>query len=162
MGRNLYCACGYVLLWQGVPGNAGNSQHLLDFYTFSHIIHGFAFYAILLKMFKKRLSLGKLFLIAVIIEILWEIIENTTWSIDRYRNGTVSIDYVGDSVINSISDILVMIAGFWFAYKMPWKITVAMFLLMEIGVGLAIRDGLILNIIMFLYPIDAIKNWQMG
>lgn len=162
MGRNAFCSCGYLLLWEGVPGNAGNSQHLLDFYTFSHIIHGFAFFAILWRSFKNKFSLGTMFLVAVIIEIVWEIIENTPWSINRYRNGTVSMEYVGDSVINSLSDISVMIAGFWFAYKMPWKVTLIAFILMEIGVGFAIRDGLILNIIMFLYPLDWIRNWQMN
>lgn len=162
MGRNFLCACGYVQLWEGVPGNAGNSQHLLDFYTFSHIIHGFAFFAILFGTLRKKLSLGKLFILAVIIEILWEIVENTPWSINRYRTGTVSSEYIGDSIINSLSDIGVMIAGFWFAYKMPWKVTFALFVLMEIGTAWAIRDGLILNIIMFIFPIDALKQWQLG
>lgn len=162
MGRNPICQCGYILLWEGVVGNAGNSQHILDFYTFSHIIHGFAFFAILSKFLKKKIPLGMIFLLAICIEILWEIIENTPWSINRYRNGTVSSEYIGDSILNSLSDITAMMSGFWLAHKLPWKVTFCLFLLMEIGTAWAIRDGLMLNIIMFLFPIDALKQWQMN
>lgn len=143
-----------------------NSQHLMDWYTLSHIIHGFGFYALLWwiskKFFGKRFSISTLFLTAVLLEVGWEIIENSSWIINYYRNNTVSLGYVGDSIINSVGDVLSMSLGFYLAYKLPVKYTVLLFIAMELLAAYVIRDNLILNILMFIYPFQWIKNWQMG
>jgi hypothetical protein len=161
MGRVSICECGYVKLWHGVVFSSENSQHISDWYTFSHIIHGFAFY-LLFWLIGRRYNwpVGLRLFLAVITESTWEIFENTDMVINRYREVTISLDYYGDSVINSVFDILAMMLGFFAAYKFPVWLTVFLTLAMEIFVGYAIRDNLTLNIIMLLYPNDAVLNWQ--
>jgi Protein of unknown function (DUF2585) len=161
MGQPLICRCGTVKLWQGDVMGPENSQQLADWYSPSHLIHGLLFYG-LLWLIARRRPLGLRALIALVIESGWEILENSPIIIDRYREATISLGYRGDSVINSVSDITFMLIGFALAARLPVAVSIALAILLELAVGYLIRDNLTLNIIMLIWPLEAIRTWQGG
>ena len=165
MGRPPICPCGTVRFWHGVVQSNENSQQIADWYTFSHITHGLVFDAIAwLLLVRFNLFGGKparwALPIAVIVEAAWEILENTPMVIDRYREATVSWGYTGDSVLNSISDIGWMIGGFLLASRLPAWASIALALAFELFTLWMIRDNLTLNILMLVWPLDAVREWQ--
>lgn len=161
MGRLPLGPDGRIGLWEGNIWSAEQSQRFADPYTFSHTIHGMLFYAIL-WLVARTAPVEKRFVGAVILEGAWEILENSPIIIDRYREATIALGYVGDSVFNSVSDIVFASLGFLFAWRVrPW-VTVAAIVAMEVGTAFWVRDNLTLNIVMLLHPIDAIKAWQMA
>ena len=161
MGRSLLGPDGKFGLWEGNIWSSENSQRLADPYSFSHIVHGILFYAAL-WLVARKLPVRHRLLIALALEAGWEMLENSPLIINRYRETTISLGYVGDSVLNSLSDILMMTLGFLFASRVPVHVSVAAVILMEIGCALWVRDNLTLNIIMLIHPVDAIKHWQMA
>jgi len=161
MGQPLICRCGTVKLWQGDVMSAENSQQLADWYSPSHLIHGLLFYGLLWLLARRR-PLGLRAVTALLIEAGWEILENSPIIIDRYREATISLGYRGDSVINSVSDIIFMLIGFALAARLPVAVSIALAILLELVVGYMIRDNLTLNIIMLIWPLEAIRTWQAG
>jgi len=161
MGQPPICRCGTVRLWQGEVMGPENSQQLTDWYSPSHLIHGLLFYG-LLWLVARRWPVGLRALTALVIESGWEILENSPVIIDRYREATISLGYRGDSVLNSVSDIVFMLIGFVLAARLPVAVSIALAIVLELVVGYMIRDNLTLNIIMLIWPIDAIRTWQAG
>ncbi|MBA3896401.1 MAG: DUF2585 domain-containing protein [Sphingomonadaceae bacterium] len=160
-GRPPICPCGTVMLWQGVVESPENSQQLSDWYSFSHIIHGFPFAGLGWRILR-RAPLGLSLAIATLIEAGWEVVENSPIIIDRYRAVTMAWGYSGDSIVNSVSDIAMMVAGFVFASRVPWWVSLLLGLGFEVMTGVLIREGLALNILMLLHPINAVRVWQAG
>lgn len=161
MGRAPMCDCGYVKLWHGQTVSAENSQHLMDWYTPSHVLHGLVFYAVL-WLVARRMSLGGRLIIATLVEAAWEIAENTNAVIERYRAATIALDYYGDSVVNSAADIVAMWVGFALARVLPVWASIVLFVLAEAVVIWLIRDGLLLNVLMLLWPMESVRAWQAG
>lgn len=160
MGRVPYCECGFGL-WTSETVRSPTSQHFADPYSFTHILHGIVLYGIV-SLFGKRLSISQKLLIVLGIEAGWEILENTPWIINRYRADTISYDYTGDSILNSVGDMLCCAFGGWFASRYPIRGTIALVAIIELTLGFLIRDNLTLNIIMLLIPIPGIREWQLG
>ena len=165
MGRPLICECGTVKLWWGVVQSAENSQHLTDWYSFSHVIHGLLFYGAAHLLWRRWQLLGGLparwaLPIALVIEAAWELFENSPIIIDRYRAVTVSWGYSGDSIVNSVADIGWMAIGFWLASRLPVKASIATAIAFELFTLAMIRDNLTLNVLMLVWPVEAIKLWQ--
>jgi hypothetical protein len=159
MGRSPICTCGRIALWGA--GGPEQSQMLADWYSFSHVIHGVLFFA-LLRLVAPRWPVGRRFLIALVVEAAWEIVENTPMIIDRYREATIALGYSGDSILNSMSDIAMMAIGFLAARKLPPWATLVVVLVFELVPLFVIRDNLTLNVWMLLFPDPSIQAWQAG
>ena len=162
MGRIWWCKQGDMAIFiKEVWGSSHTSQHLLDPYVFTHILHGVAF-CLILAALATKLAIEWRFVIAVLAEAGWELLENSSFIIEKYRANTASFDYFGDSIVNSIFDIVCCGLGFWVSYKLRFWWALALFLFTELVLLFWIHDSLILNIIMLIWPIDAVKHWQMG
>jgi hypothetical protein len=160
-GRVWWCQVGDYVPWSWEVWSTHNSQHVVDAYSFTHVLHGILEFWLIGLIFV-RLPLAWRFFIAVFIESTWEVVENTSYVIQRYREATMSLDYFGDSIVNSVADIACCAFGFWIAWKLKFWKSFALFLSTEVILILTIRDSLIINVIMLLWPIEAIKNWQIG
>ncbi len=158
-GRLWWCSCDYLLLWSGDTWSSDNSQHLLDPYSFTHVLHGFILWG-LLALIAPRLSPVWQLWVAVSIEALWEVVENSEFVIQRYREETAALGYHGDTIVNSLADIFLCGIGFVLARYLGFRRTFALFVVTEVALAIWIRDNLSLNILMLVYPIDAIKEWQ--
>jgi hypothetical protein len=160
MGRLPWCTCGTIKLWHGEVFSSENSQQFTDWYTFSHIVHGLLFYAVL-WLIGRRWPLGIRFLIAMGVEVGWEVLENTDYIINRYREDTAAFNYYGDSVLNSVGDYLAAMLGFFLAARLPLRATIVAAVLLEAIPAFVIRDNLTLNVIMLIHPVEAIREWQL-
>ena len=158
-GRLWWCSCDYLLLWSGDPWSSDNSQHLLDPYSFTHVLHGFLFCG-LIALTAPRLKGAWQLWLAISLEAVWEVVENSQFVIDRYREETAALGYQGDTVVNSLSDILLCGLGFLVARRLGFRATAALFVMTEVALALWIRDNLTLNVLMLIYPIEAVKEWQ--
>lgn len=159
-GRLWICACGRVLLWAGNICSSDNSQHLFDPYSFTHLLHGFAFCG-LLALLVPRMPVRWRLCLAILLEALWEIIENSEYVIERYREATAALGYHGDTVVNSLGDITACFVGFLLAQRLGFRRSLILFVVVEAMLTIWIRDSLILEIIMLLHPVNAIKAWQL-
>jgi hypothetical protein len=158
-GRLWWCSCDYLLLWSGNPWSSDNSQHLLDPYSFTHVLHGFLFCG-LIALIAPRLRRAWQLWLAISLEAVWEVVENSRFVIDRYREETAALGYQGDTIVNSLADILLCGVGFVLARRLGFRRTAALFVLTEAALAIWIRDNLSLNVLMLIYPMEAVKEWQ--
>ena len=159
-GRLWICACGYFRLWSGNICSSDNSQHLLDPYSLTHVLHGFLFFWIVAGLMKKLRPTWQL-TVAVALEAMWEVFENTDFVINRYRSETAALGYTGDTIVNSFGDILCCLIGFMIARRLGWRWSIIVFFVLEVIMILWIRDSLLLEIVMLIFSIDTIRAWQM-
>jgi hypothetical protein len=159
-GRLWFCECGSLRLWISDPNGPHTSQHLADPYTLTHFQHGLVFFWAVRFIFKRWAWQWQLWL-ALTIEAAWEVIENTEWVINRYREATAALGYTGDTIVNSFGDLVACFLGLYVAHQVGWRLTWVLFFGIELLLFVSIRDSLLLNILMLFYPIQAIKNWQM-
>jgi Protein of unknown function (DUF2585) len=159
-GRLWICACGTVRAWSGKVCSSDNSQHFLDAYSFTHVLHGFMFFWLIAWLLPRMKPVSQ-FTLAVAAEALWEIFENTNFIIERYRSTTAALGYTGDTVVNSLGDILCCIVGFIIAQRLGLKRSLVAFVVLELVLILWIRDSLLLEILMLVLPVDVIRSWQM-
>lgn len=160
-GRLLVCSCGEFQFWVGDTCSSRNSQQLFDPYSFTHVLHGFVLFWLISLVFKNKLSRSWQFSLAVVLEALWEILENTNFVINRYREQTAALGYTGDTVLNSLGDLSCVVLGFLVARWLGWARAIVAFLLIEAVLLFWIHDSLLLQIVMLIHPVDAIKAWQM-
>jgi hypothetical protein len=160
-GRVSWCEVGDAWPWSWDVWSRHNSQHLIDPYSFTHILHGLLEFWLIGVVFWKVPTAWR-FVIAIFIESSWEVAENTNYVINRYREATISLDYFGDSIVNSLFDIVCCGLGFLISYKLRFVWSVALFVFTELLLLFWIRDSFLLNIVMLIWPLDAVKNWQMG
>ncbi|CAN5694563.1 DUF2585 family protein [soil metagenome] len=160
-GRSWWCSCGQLFLWAGDIWSSHNSQHLLDPYAFTHVLHGFVFFWLLSWLLPRIPGLWQLSL-AILLEALWEVFENTEFTIQRYRETTAALGYYGDSVANSLGDVATCGVGFLIAQRIGLRLSVVAFAVTELVLLIWIRDSLLLEILMLIYPIDSLKAWQLG
>ena len=156
-----WCSCGWATLWTGDAWSSRTSQYFLDPYSFTHLLHGFVLCGVLLLILR-RISWSRRFFLAIAFECAWEVIENTNFVIQRYREATASLGYQGDTVVNSLGDILCCAVGFLLARRLGWWRSLVLFLATEAVLLVWIRDSLLLEVIMLIHPVEAIKAWQMS
>jgi hypothetical protein len=161
MGHPSICECGRVDLWHGNPSGPETSQHLTDWYSYTHVLHGLAFY-LLLWLIAPNMPIGQRFALAIGIEAAWEVIENTPLIMERYRQSALARGYFGDSVVNSIADTFAAAVGFVLARTLPVWTSVALVIAGELFLAYMIRDNLLLNILQLLYPNEWLSRWQAG
>lgn len=159
MGRPLFCACGELRLWSGEVLSSETSQQISDWYSFTHVEHGLIFY-FLGWLLLPGLSVSRRFLLALGVEVAWEMLENSAWFVEIYRRQALAIGYSGDSIVNSVADVAFMSLGYSFAALAPVWASLALLGAIEIGLMASIRDSLALNLLNFAHPVDAVARWQ--
>lgn len=160
-GRMLFCSCGVFEVWVGDTCSSSNSQQLFDPYSFTHVLHGFLLFWLTALVFRKISASTWQLTLAAILEALWEVLENSRFIIDRYRTQTAALGYEGDTIVNSLGDLACAVIGFVIARRLGWVRSLILFLLFELVLLFWIRDSLLLQIVMLIYPINGLKMWQM-
>ena len=159
-GRMLLCACGEFKVWIGDTCSSSNSQQLFDPYSFTHILHGFVLFWLIALIFR-RLKPGWQFSLAVALEAAWEVFENTRFVIEHYRAETAALGYQGDTIVNSFGDLICAIVGYLVARQLGLRRSLIVFFVIEVILAVWIRDGLLLQLVMLLRPVESVKLWQM-
>ena len=160
-GQPLICTCGYVQFWVGSVFSSGNSQHIADWYTLSHVVHGLLI-VLLGRILLPTWSSQSLLVIAVVTGVAWEIIEHTDWVLNRFRAATLYQGYFGDSVLNAVFDYLWMLAGFFLARSISTAAIVGLILCLELTAAIVARDCLTLTTLMVIYPLESVEEWQQA
>lgn len=158
-GRMFLCNCGHFAIWTSDTCSSQTSQQLFDPYSFTHLLHGFLFFWLITLLFRRLTTSWQVWL-ALSLEAAWEVFENTQFVIDKYRTETAALGYTGDTIVNSLGDLTCAMAGFLLARKLGLRWSLIVFLLIELVLTLAIHDSLLLQILMLVHPMQAIKLWQ--